>query len=112
MEVIGNTTLNGTHKIGMKKNENIEVKIRKYSGLFSISILDHIKHCLRKAPGQIAIHAGANDTSNNTKYLKNVKKIVKLAKETCKDTKPSFSSVICCTNIKYLYNKFSPRERL
>ena len=73
MEIIGDTTLNGTHKIGMKKNENIEVKIRKYSGVSSIDILDHIKHSLQKAPEQIVIHAGTNDTSNDTKYIKNVK---------------------------------------
>ena len=56
-------------------------------------------HSLRKAPEQIIIHAGTNDISNNTNYLKNVKKIVKLLKESYKDTKISFSSVICRTDI-------------
>ena len=51
-------------------------------------------------PEQIIIHAGTNDISNNTNYLKNAKKNVKLVKETCKDTKLSFSSVICRTDIK------------
>ena len=36
----------------------------------------------------------------NTNYLKNVKNIVKLVKENCKDTKLSFSSVICHTDVK------------
>ena len=39
-------------------------------------------------------------TNNNTNCLKNVKKIVQLVKETCKDTKLSFSSVICRTDLK------------
>ena len=37
---------------------------------------------------------------NDTNYLNNVKKILKLVKETSKDTKLSFSSVICLTYIK------------
>ena len=92
--------LNGVHERGMNKDENIKVKIRKYPGASSIDILDHIKPSLRKAPEQIIIHAGTNDISNSTNYLKNVKKIVKLVKETCKDTKLSFSSVICRTDIR------------
>ena len=78
--------LNGIHERGMNKDENIEVKIRKYPGASSVDVLDHIKPSLRNAPEQIIIHAGTNYISNNTKYLKNVKKIVKLVKETCKDS--------------------------
>ena len=66
----------------------------------SIDLLDHIKPSLRKATRQIIIHAGTNDISNNTNYLKKDKKIVKLVKESYKDTKLTFSSVICCTDIK------------
>ena len=77
--------LNGIHERGRNKDENIKVKIRKYPGTSSIDILDHIKTSLRKAPEQIIIHAGTNDISNKTNYLKNVKKIVKIVKETCKD---------------------------
>ena len=91
--------LNGIHERGMNKDENIKVKIRKYPGASSINILDHIKPSLWKAPEQIIIHAGTNDISSSTNYLKNVKKIVKLVKEACKDTS-DFSSVICRTNIK------------
>ena len=90
----------GIHDRGMNKDENIKVKVRKYPGASSIYILDHIKPSLRKASEQIIIHAGTNDIYNNTNYLKNVKKIVKLVKENCKDTKLSFSSVICRTDVK------------
>ena len=100
IEIIGDSMLNGIHERGMNKDENIKVKIRKYPGASSIDILDHIKPSLRKAPEQIMIHAGMNDISNNTNYLKNVKKILKLVKETCKDTKLSFSSMICHTDVK------------
>ena len=41
-----------------------------------------------------------NDTSNNASHLMNVKKILKLGKETCKYTKLSFFSAICRTDIK------------
>ena len=75
--------LNGIHERGMNKHENIKVKIRKYPGRSSI---DHIKPSLPKAPAQIITHAVTNDISNNTNYLRNVKKIVKLVKENCKDT--------------------------
>ena len=80
--------LNGIHERGMNKDENIKVKIRKYPGASSIYISDHIKPSLRKAPEQIIIHVGTNDISNKPNYLKNVKKIVRLVKETCNDTIP------------------------
>ena len=92
--------LKSIHERGMNMDENIKVNIWEYPGVSSVAILDHIKPNLRKAPEQIIIHAGPNDISNNTSYLKNVKKIVKLVKETCKDIKLSFSSVTCCTDIK------------
>ena len=100
IEIIGNSVLNCIQERGMNKDENIKVKIRKYPGASSIDILDDIKSSLRKAPEQIIIHAGTNDMSNNSNYLKNVKKIVKLVKENCKDTKLSFSSKICRTDVK------------
>ena len=82
IEIIGDSMLNGIHERGINKDENIKVKIGKYPGAPLIDILDHIKLSLRKAPEQIVIHGGTNDISNNTNYLKNVKKIVKLVKET------------------------------
>ena len=82
--MIGDSMYNVIHQTGMKKDENIKVKIRKYPDASSIDILDHIKPSLRKASEQIIIHTGTNDIFNNTNYLKNVKKIVKLVKQTCK----------------------------
>ena len=67
--------LNGIHERVKNNDENIKVKTRKCPGASSIDILDHIKHSLRKAPEQIIIHAATNDISNNTNYLKNVKKL-------------------------------------
>ena len=75
---------NVIHQRGMKKDENIKVKIRKYPDESSIDILDHIKPSLQKTSEQVIIHTGTNDIFNNTSYLKNVKKIVKLVKQTCK----------------------------
>ena len=72
----------------------------KYPGAFSIDIINHLKPCLRKAPGKIIIHAGTNDITNNVNYLSNVKKIVKLVRETSKGTKLCFSCNICRTEIK------------
>ena len=46
-----------------------------------MDILNHIRLSLRKAPEQIITDAGKNDMSNNTSYLKNVKKIEKLFKD-------------------------------
>ena len=100
IEIIGDSMLNGIHERGMNKDENIKVKIGKYPGTSSIDVLDHIKPSLRKALEQIIIHADTNAISNNTNYLKNVKNIVKLVKENCKDTKLSFSSVICRRDVK------------
>ena len=57
-------------------------------------ILDHIKPSLQKAPEQIILHARTNGSFNDNNYLKNVKKTVKLVKETCKDTKLRFFSEI------------------
>ena len=58
-----------------KDEKNIKVKIRKYPGPSSIDILDYTKPSLPKAPEQIILHAGTNEISNNTNYLKNVEKI-------------------------------------
>ena len=109
IEIIGDSMLNCIHERDMNNDENIKVKIRKYPGATSIDILVHIKPSLGKAPEQIIIHAGTNDIANNTNYLKNVKKIVKLVKETCKDTKFSFSSVICCTDVKDITDTINTR---
>ena len=72
------------------QSENLEIP-----GTSSIDI--DIISSLQKAPEQIKIPTGTNDTSNDTNYLENPKKIVK-----CKDTKLSFSSVICRNDIKHI----------
>ena len=77
--------------------ENIKVKVQKYLDASSLDILDHIKSGLQKAPEQIIIYAGTNDTPKDTNYLKNGENLVK---EICKDTESKFSSVICRTDIK------------
>ena len=73
--------LNGIHERGVKKDENIKVKIRKYPGAFSIDILENINPSLWKAPKQIITHAVTIDISNDASYLKNIKKIVKLVEK-------------------------------
>ena len=99
VEILGDSMVNGIQEKGMNKDSNMIIKIRKYPGASSTDILDHIKPNLRKDPDQILIHAGTNDLTSDQNYLKNVKKIVKLVRETCKDTKLCFSSLICCTDV-------------
>ena len=99
--------VNGIQEKGMNKESNMIIKIRKYPGASSTDILDHIKPSLRKDPDQILIHAGTNDLTNDQNYLKNVKKIVKLVRETCKDTKLCFSSLICHTDVPDIDEKVS-----
>ena len=74
----------------------MRIKIsRSYSLKFSCKVF-----CIDNKLSKPACNAGTNDISNNTNYLENVKKIVKLVKENCKDTKLSFPSVICRTDVK------------
>ena len=87
-------------KIGLNKNADINIKIRKYPGASSTAILDHIKPSLRKEPDQIVIHAGTNNLTNNHIYLNNVKKIAKMVRETCKNAKLCFPLLICWTDEK------------
>ena len=68
-------------------------------------ILNHIKPSLRKEPDQILIHAGTNDLANIENYLKNVKKNVKLVRETCKNTKICFSPLICRADVADINKK-------
>ena len=51
-----------------------------------------------------------NDICYDTNYLKNVKKILKLVKETCKNTKLGFSSVLCRTDIKDISSTVNTRN--
>ena len=97
--------LNGIQEKGLNKNADINVKIQKYSGASSTDILDHIKPSLRKEPDQIVTHAETNDLTNDHNYLHNVKKIVKMVRETCKNTKLFFSSLICRSYLKDIDEK-------
>ena len=90
----------GIQEKGLNKNADINIKMRKYPGASSTDILDHIKPSFRKEPDQIVIHAGTNDLTNDHNYLSNVKKIVKMVKETCKNAKLCFFSLICRTDLK------------
>ena len=105
VEILVDSMLNGVQEKGLNKNADINIKIRKYPGASSTDILDHIRPSLRKEPDQIIIHAGTNDLTNDHNYLNNVKKIVKMVRETCKNTKLCFSSLICRNDLKDIDEK-------
>lgn len=54
------------------RDEGVKIKIKKHFGTISIDIVD--------------IHAGTNDIGNNKNYLRKIKKIVPLVRETCQET--------------------------
>ena len=93
--------LNGVQEEGLNKNAGINIKIQKYPGASSTDILDHIRPSLRKEPDQIIIHAETNDLTSDH----NVKKIVKMVRETCKNTKLCFFSLICRNDLKDIDEK-------
>ena len=84
--------LNSIKEKGLNKNTDINIKIRKYPGA---SLTDILNPSLRKEPDQIVNHAGTNNLTNDHNYLNNVKKIVNMVRETCKNTMLCFSSLIC-----------------
>ena len=87
----------------MNKNAGISIIIQKYPGASSTDILDHIRPTLRK--DQIIIHARTNNLTNDHNYLNNVKKIIKMVRETCKNSKLCFSSLICQNDLKDIDEK-------
>ena len=91
VEILGDSMLNGIQERGLNKNADISIRIRKYPGASSTDILDHIKLSLRKEPDQIVIHAGTDDLTNDHNYSNNVKKIAKMVREICKNTKVKFA---------------------
>ena len=106
VEILGDPMLNGIQEKELNKNADINIKIRKYPGASSTDILNYIKPSLRKKPDQIVIHPGTNDLTSNHNYLDDVHKIVKMVvKETCKNTKLCFSSLICRTDLKDIDEK-------
>ena len=78
--------LNDIQEKRLNKNADINIKIRKYSGKSSTDRLGHIKPSLRKELDQTLIHAETNDLTNDHNYWNNVKKIVKMVRETFKGT--------------------------
>ena len=94
VEILGGSMLNDIQEKELNENTDVKIKIRKYAGASSTDILDNIKPSLRKEPGQIIIHAGKNDLTSDHNYLNNVKKIVIRVRETCKNTKLCFSSLL------------------
>ena len=100
IELIGDSLLNNIKERGLKKDkENILVKVRKYPGATSTDIVDHLKPTLRKKPSEIIIHTGTNDITNDINYLNNVKKMVKLIRESDDKIKISFSGIIARKDI-------------
>ena len=95
VEMLSDSMLNVLQEKRLNKNADINIKIRKYPGASLTDILDHIKPSLRKEPDQIENHAGTNDQTNDHNDLNNVKKITKIVRETCKNTKLCFSSLTC-----------------
>ena len=112
VEILGDFMLDGIQEKGLNKNGDINIKIRKYPGASSTGILDHIKPSLRKESDQIVIHAGTNDLKNDDNYLNNVKKIVKMVRWTCKNTRLCFSSLICRTDLKDIGEKVKKLTRI
>ena len=86
-EILDDSMLNGIQEKGLNKNADMNIKIQKYPGASSTDTLDHIKPSLRKEPDQILFHAGTNDLTNDHNYLNNVKKILKIVRDTRKNTK-------------------------
>ena len=99
--------INGIVERGLNKDSNSVIKLRKHPGVTSIDILDHVKPSLRRQSDKLIVHAGTNDTTNNINYLKNVKKIVKLTRETSKNTAICFSSLICRTDVQEANEKIN-----
>ena len=105
VEILSDSMFNGIQEKGLNKNADINIKIGKHPGASPTDILDHIKPSLRKEPDQIVIHAGTNDLTNDHNYLNNMKQIVKMVRETCKNTNLCFSSLICRTEPKDIDEK-------
>ena len=74
--------------------------MHRYPGVSSTDIIDHLKPSFRKAPDEIIIHAGTNNITNSVNDLFNAKMIVKLVRETSKDTKICIFSIVCRNDTK------------
>ena len=78
----------------MNKTNQFNIKVHRYPGTSSIDIIDHLKSSLRKVPDNYPYR----DRRHKKQYQ--LKKTVKLVRETSKDTELCFPSIICSTDIK------------
>ena len=70
--IIGDSMLNGINE-GLS-DDRFKVKVKNHSGATTEDICDFIKPEACKKPDIITVHAGTNDTTNNTRSFENYKK--------------------------------------
>ena len=88
---------------GLSKHQN--VKIQKFPGGTTETILDKVETVVAEKPDCIIIHAGTNDITNGINSLNSVKKSVRKVKQTSPNTKIAFSSLITRKDKKDLDKK-------
>ena len=87
----------------LSKHQN--VKIQKFPGGTTETILDKVETVVAEKPDCIIIHAGTNDITNGINSLNSVKKVVRKVKQTSPNTKIAFSSLITRKDKKDLDKK-------
>ena len=97
--------LNRIHEKGMSKN--YRVKVNKFPGGTSATILESIDQLVKSKPECLIVHAGTNDLANGTNLLNQAKKIVKQVKKTYQNTKIVFSSITIRKDRKNIDKKVS-----
>ena len=65
--------VNGISEKGLSVNH--KVKIVHFPGGASEKILEKLNDIIKEKPGDLIVHAGTNDITNNVNLLTNVKKI-------------------------------------
>ena len=91
------------NKHDLSKHQN--VKIQKFPGGTTETILDKVETVVAEKPDCIIIHAGTNDITNGINSLNSVKKVVRKVKQTSPNTKIAFSSLITRKDKKDLDKK-------
>ena len=94
VEILNDSILNDNQEKGVNESADMNIKTWKHPGTSSTDKLNHIKSSLRKEPDQTLIHAGTNGPTKDHNHLNNMKKIVKMIIQICKDTKLGFSLLI------------------
>ena len=84
----------------MNESTDMNIKTWKHPVTSSTNSLDHLEPSLRKEPDKVLIHSGTNGLTKYHHHLNNMKKIVKMIIQKCKDTKLGFSLLICKTGLK------------